>query len=55
VTAVASRASGATEFYEELSQTGEFTDEKLSTIEIDESGYNFTIHISLGTGSDDNE
>ncbi len=55
VTAVAASASGATEFYVELSKNSEFKDVKLSQITKDEQGYNFTIQFSLGTGSDKNE
>ncbi|HYE84216.1 MAG TPA: PilN domain-containing protein [Clostridia bacterium] len=56
LTAVAESASGATEFYIELSKKDGFEDIRLSTITVDGDGYNFTIQFSLSTGSEeDNE
>ena len=55
VTAVASSASEAAEFYVELSKNDEFKEIKLSPIEIDNNGYNFTIRFSLDAGSDDHD
>lgn len=55
VTAVSGSASGAAEFYVELSKKQEFKTVKLSPITVDENGYNFTVQISLNTGRDEKD
>lgn len=53
LTSVAGSASGAMEFYVELSKIDKFKDVKISPIAVDQNGYSFTIQFSLGPGSDD--
>lgn len=55
LTAVAKSASGAVEFYTGLSRKKGFDEVELSTITVDEDGYNFTIQFSLNTGSEEND